>query len=184
MVAHDLQLVTDRLVLRLPKPEDFDPYAEMMGDEEAAKHIGGFLTRAAAWRKFLQMPGAWWMQGFAMFSVMEKSSGRWLGQVGPWQPEGWPGTEVGWAIKRDAWGKGYAREAAVATIDWAFANLGWTEVIHSINPENMASRMLAERLGSRILRQQNLPAPYQDSVVDIWGQSREEWFARHREAAA
>jgi RimJ/RimL family protein N-acetyltransferase len=184
MITRDLKLETDRLFLRMPTPEDFDDYAEMMGDPEAAKHIGGLLTRTAAWRKFLQMPGAWWMQGFAMFSVVEKSSGSWLGQVGPWQPEGWPGTEVGWAIKRGAWGKGYACEAAIATIDWAFANLGWTEVIHSINPDNFPSRALAERLGSRILRQANLPAPYETVVVDIWGQSREEWFARRDGVAA
>ena len=70
------------------------------------------MPRAAAWRKFLQMPGAWLIQGFGMFAVIEKASGEWLGNIGPWQPEGWPGTEVGWALRRVAWGKGYADEAA------------------------------------------------------------------------
>jgi RimJ/RimL family protein N-acetyltransferase len=184
MIARDFKLETQRLVLRLPEPGDFEGYVELMGDPQAAQHIGGVLSRTAAWRKFLQMPGAWWMQGYAMFSVVEKSSSRWLGQCGPWQPEGWPGTEVGWALKRDAWGKGYAREAAIASIDWAFENLGWTEVIHSINPDNGPSQALAQRLGSRILRQANLPPPYETVVVDVWGQSREEWFARRKELAA
>ena len=67
------------------------------------------------------------MQGYAMFSVVEKASGLWIGQAGPWQPEGWPGTEVGWAFHRSSWGKGYATEAATAAIDWSFANLGWRE---------------------------------------------------------
>ena len=175
------QIETQRLILRLPRPEDFDRYAEMHADEETARHIGGAMPRAAGWRKFLQMPGAWAMQGYAMFSVVEKSSGKWIGQVGPWQPEGWPGTEVGWAFHRDSWGKGYAREGAIATVDWAFANLGWTEVIHSINPENTASQALAKRLGSRILRQATLPPPYETVTLDIWGQSREGWFARRKE---
>lgn len=184
MGATEPKIETERLLLRLPLREDFDRYADMHADVETAKHIGGAMPRGAAWRKFLQMPGAWAMQGFAMFSVIEKSTGNWIGQVGPWQPEGWPGTEVGWAFHRDSWGKGYAREGAIATVDWAFENLGWTEVIHSINPENTPSQALAKRLGSRILRQATLPPPYETVTLDIWGQSREEWFARRKELAA
>jgi RimJ/RimL family protein N-acetyltransferase len=179
-----LLLETERLILRLPRAEDFDAYAALQADSEAARFIGGPLSRPEAWRKFLQMPGAWVVQGYAMFAVTEKSTGEWLGQLGPWQPEGWPGTEVGWAFKRAAWGKGYATEAAIAAIDWAFETLGWTDVIHSIVADNAASQALAQRLGSRILRQVNLPAPYQDIVVDVWGQSREEWVARRRGVAA
>jgi len=117
MQIPELNIETQRLLLRLPERDDFDAYAEMIGDEETARYIGGQMTRSAAWRKFLQMPGAWAMQGYAMFSVCDKGTGEWLGQCGPWQPEGWPGTEVGWAFKRSAWGKGYAREAAVVDID-------------------------------------------------------------------
>ena len=116
--------------------------------------------------------------GFAMFSVVEKSSGRWVGRLGPWMPDGWPGTEVGWAIVRDCWGKGYATEGAIAATDWAFDNLGWTDVIHSIDPANIASQQVARKLGSRNRGRGSLPAPFQDTVIDIWGQSREEWRAR------
>jgi len=172
------QIETERLILRLPRIEDFERYAELHADEEAARHIGGVLLRAPAWRKFLQMPGAWMVQGYAMFSVVDKASGLWLGQVGPWQPEGWPGTEVGWAFHRSAWGKGYAMEAAVAAIDWVFDELGWREVIHSIAPENLASQVLAQRLGSVNRGPGKLPSPHEDVRIDIWAQSREEWLAR------
>jgi RimJ/RimL family protein N-acetyltransferase len=123
------------------------------------------------------MPGAWALQGFAMFSVIEKSSGLWVGQLGPWRPEGWPGTEIGWVLHRDAWGKGYAHEGAVAAIDWAFEHLGWDQVIHCIDGDNAASQALARRLGSRVLRQTTMPAPYEHVIVDVWGQSREAWRA-------
>ncbi|MGO4333335.1 GNAT family N-acetyltransferase [Labrys sp. KB_33_2] len=44
--------------------------------------------------------------------------GQWVGRVGPWQPEGWPGTEIGWALYRSHWGKGYATEAAARCVTW------------------------------------------------------------------
>jgi RimJ/RimL family protein N-acetyltransferase len=174
----DPRLETERLVLRLPRLEDFDGYAELVGDEEAARYIGGQMPRAAAWRKFLQMPGAWAMQGFGMFSIVRKDSGAWLGQLGPWRPEGWPGNEVGWAFLRSAWGKGYATEAAVAAMDYAVDVLGWDDVIHCVDPANRPSQALAQRLGSRNRGPGKLPAPYEDAPIEVWGQTRTEWIAR------
>jgi len=172
------RLETERLILRVPEAGDFERFAEMLADEPAARHIGGVTPRAAAWRRFLQMPGAWLVQGYAMFSVIDKESGRWLGQAGPWKPEGWPGTEVGWSFHPDAWGKGYAMEAGRAAIDFAFQSLGWHEVIHSIDPGNHPSIRLAERLGSQLRGPGKLPEPFADVRVDIWAQSREQWLAR------
>lgn len=170
------RIETARLVLRLPRREDFERYAELFAHEEATRFIGGVMSRAGAWRRFLQMPGAWAVQGFAMFSVIDKASGRWLGQAGPWQPEGWPGTEVGWAFHPDAWGKGYATEAAQAGVDYAFEVLGWSEVIHCIDAGNVASQAVARRLGSQVRRHVRLPGV--EVEVDVWGQERREWEVR------
>jgi RimJ/RimL family protein N-acetyltransferase len=178
MAVDDLQLETPRLLLRLPRIEDLDPWAGMMTDPDAARFIGGVMPRSISWRALMMMIGAWHAHGFAMFSVIEKSSGRWIGRLGPWQPEGWPGTEIGWAIVRDCWGQGYAVEGAAAATTWAFDQLGWTNVIHSIDPENLASQSVARNLGSRNLGPGSLPAPYQESRIDIWGQSRDEWRTR------
>jgi RimJ/RimL family protein N-acetyltransferase len=171
-------LETERLILRVPRIDDFDRFAELLADEDAARHIGGHAPRAAAWRRFLQQPGAWLLQGFGMFSVIDRDSGRWLGQAGPWKPEGWPGNEIGYSFHPDAWGRGYATEAAAAAIDWALANLGWDDFIHCIAPANTASQQVARRLGSTFLGPGRLPAPYEDSPVDVWGQSRAAWQAR------
>jgi len=173
-----LRLETPRLILRPTAPEDFEGWAAFMADADASKFVGGPQPRPVAWRGFLSMAGAWAMQGYAMFSVIEKSSGRWIGRLGPCVPEGWPGLEVGWGLAREAWGKGYATEGAIATIDWAFEHLGWTEVIHTIAPENAASQVVARKLGSKNLRPGRLPAPFDHVPIDIWGQSREEWFAQ------
>jgi RimJ/RimL family protein N-acetyltransferase len=176
----EIQIETERLLLRLPQLADLDPWSEMMADEATARYIGGAVPRAVSWRALMTMIGSWHAHGFAMFSVIEKQTGRWIGRLGPWQPEGWPGTEIGWALARDTWGKGYATEGATAATDWAFAHLGWTDVIHSIDPANVASQQVAKRLGSRNLGRGTLPPPFQDSIIDLWGQSRDEWRVRPR----
>lgn len=168
---------TERLILRAPKPADFDDWADFAADAEAMRFLGGAQDRIGAWRTMSGMAGGWFSRGFSMFSVEEKATGRWVGRLGPWQPEGWPGTEVGWGLVRETWGRGYATEGATAAIDWAFRELGWTEVIHTIEAENTPSQAVARRLGSRILRQAVLPPPL-NVALDVWGQSRDEWFAR------
>ena len=174
----DLRLETPRLILRPPRLEDLDGLSAMMLDETATRFIGGVLPRALCWRQLMTMIGSWHAHGFAMFSVLERHSGRWVGRLGPWQPEGWPGPEIGWAIARDRWGQGYAVEGAVAAADWAFDTLGWDRMIHSIAPANAASQRVAEKLGSRNLGPGQLPAPFANDPVDLWGQTREEWRAQ------
>ncbi|AHG92225.1 GCN5-related N-acetyltransferase (plasmid) [Gemmatirosa kalamazoonensis] len=174
------RLETARLILRPTALEDLDRWAEMLADEAAARFIGGVQAKPVVWRQVMTMAGAWTLTGVAMFSVIERSSGRWIGRVGPWEPLGWPGPEVGWALHPDAWGNGYAVEAAAATMDYAFDVLGWPDVIHSIDAENAASKRVAERLGSAYRAAGRLPAPYEHVPVEIWGQTREEWRARRR----
>ncbi|MDR3509619.1 MAG: GNAT family N-acetyltransferase [Caulobacteraceae bacterium] len=171
-------LETARLILRPTLAEDFEPWAAFMADEVATRYLGGSQPRAVAWRGFLSMAGAWSIQGFGMFSVIEKASGQWVGRLGPWLPEGWPGPEVGWGIARSAWGKGYATEGAIAAMDFAFERLGWTEAIHSIDADNTASQGVARRLGSTLRGPGKLPAPFEDEPVEIWGQTRQQWRAR------
>jgi RimJ/RimL family protein N-acetyltransferase len=177
-------LETARLILRPPKESDLDGFAEMMGDEEAAEFVGGLQERPGAWRGMAAMAGSWALRGYGMFSVVEKHSGRWVGRLGPWRPEGWPGAEIGWGLVRSVWGKGYATEGAAAAMDWAFDALGWEDVIHCIAPANANSARVAERLGSKLLGQDYLPPPFDSEPIDIWGQTRAEWRAKRRAGRA
>ena len=170
-------LETNRLVLRPPRLEDFEPWAALLADPVAARYIGGVQPRAGAWRNLALMTGAWTLQGFSNFSVLEKSSGRWIGRAGPWHPEGWPGPEIGWAFDRSVWGRGYATEAATRCLEWAFEELDWHDAIHAIDPANAASIALARRLGAERRGMGRLPPPY-DAPCEIYGQSRAAWRAR------
>jgi RimJ/RimL family protein N-acetyltransferase len=176
-------LETERLILRPFDNKDFDAFAAMFGNEQDMEFLGGAVHRATAWRAFASNVGSWVLRGHGMFSVIEKSTGTWIGRIGPIRPECWPGTEVGWGLIHQAWGKGYATEAATACIDWAFNHLGWSDVIHCIDEQNVNSRKVAQRLGSRLLRANvSMPPPYEDDKqVSIWGQSCKEWRARRRQ---
>jgi RimJ/RimL family protein N-acetyltransferase len=171
---------TERLVLRPPVEADLEGWASFMADEESARFVGGVQPRPLAWRSMATMTGSWALKGFGMFSVLEKASGMWVGRLGPWQPEGWPGTEVGWGIVRAHWGKGFATEGAAAAIDWAFEALGWEDVIHCVDPANVGSVAVANRLGSANRGPGRMAPPFDHYDVDIWGQTREQWRRRAR----
>jgi RimJ/RimL family protein N-acetyltransferase len=172
-------LETARLILRPPEVQDFEPWAAMMQDEETARFIGGLQPPAMAWRAMRAMAGCWALDGFGMFSVIEKETGRWLGRLGPWKPHLWPAGEVGYGLVKEATGKGYATEGARAAGDWAISHLGWTHVFHCIHPRNVASQKVAARLGARNQGPAQLPAPYEGDPIDLWGQSAAEWRANN-----
>jgi RimJ/RimL family protein N-acetyltransferase len=164
---------TERLILREIDPErDFDDWAKSMADENTVRYLGvPPMDRAQAWRSMAMAIGHWSIRGYGSFSLEHRETGQWVGRVGPWHPEGWPGREVGWTISPDHLRRGYASEAARAAIDFAFNSLGWSEVIHVMLEGNEASIALAKKLGSRLIRsQQGIPG-VTDKRVFIYGQS-------------
>jgi len=140
-------LTTDRLTLRGWRDEDTQPYAEITADPEVMRFMGGVLDTAQTWREIALFAGHWALRGYGLWAV--EREGALVGRVGLWRPEGWPGLEVGWLLGREAWGHGYATEAAHATIEYAWSELGADHLISLIDPENVASERVAERLGMR-----------------------------------
>ena len=153
-------LETERLILRPWRPEDAPRHAEMLADPGAARFIAPYgkpQDAMAAWRIMSMIAGHGVLRGFTMFAVEEKATGLWIGRIGPWQPEGWPGLELGWALHPDARGKGYATEGARAALGWMFRELQPDEVLSIIEPENTASIAVATRIGERFSRPWNHP---------------------------
>lgn len=151
-------LETQRLLLRSFHEGDLDAYASMHADPEVMRYLGDGvpLSREDAWRSMAVMAGHWTLRGFGMWAVEEKSTGALIGRVGLYEPEGWPGQEVGWTLAREHWGRGYAFEAAEASLDHAFHTLQWPRAISLIDPDNQRSIRLAERLGERFERKVEL----------------------------
>ena len=86
--------------------------------------------------------------------------------------------EVGWGLRKAYWGKGYALEAAAASIDYAFDELCWDSVTHLIADENVMSKKLAARLGSKPGEQVNLPGSLSEVRLCVWSQTADEWRER------
>jgi RimJ/RimL family protein N-acetyltransferase len=172
---------TERLLLRQWRGDDVAPNTAMLADPGTARFItvdGKPVTNELnGWRNAAIMAGHWVLHGVGMFVVEEKSSGKFVGRVGPWFPPGWPGFEVGWGIATEFRGKGYALEAARASIDWVFEIFDIDEIVHSIDCENTASQAVARRLGARKDREFDLFG----HVADVWVTRRDAWTSSSAE---
>ena len=145
------ELTTERLWLRPLAPDDFEAHAEICADPEVMRYIRqGALTRAEAWSQLARYLGHWQLRGFGMWAVVERASGALIGHLGFLEPEGAPGFELGWALARSAWGKGYALEGTRAAVEHGFNTLGRGRILCTIRPENVRSIALAEKLGARL----------------------------------
>ncbi len=142
-------LETDRLIMRMWREDDFERHAEICSDPAVMRFLGEgkSLDRMEAWQHMARLVGHWHLRGYGHWAVEEKSSGTLIGRIGFYNPEGWPGFELGWILARDCWGKGYATEGARRALRYAFEEMRRHHVISLIDPQNTASIKVAERLG-------------------------------------
>jgi RimJ/RimL family protein N-acetyltransferase len=144
-------LATERLTLRMLHESDYEEYYELHKDPEVTRYtVRAQLNRMDAWRHLAMVVGHWHLRGFGMWGVFEKETGRLAGRVGFYQPDGWPDFELGWTFGRAFWGKGYATEAARRCVEFAFEEMGRDHLISLIDPANVASIRVAERIGETL----------------------------------
>lgn len=144
------ELATGRLLLRGFRNDDFEAYVEIMSDPAVTRYLGDGrpLSRADAWRQMAMILGHWTLRGFGLWAVEEKATGALLGRIGCHYPEGFPAFEIGYVLGQSAQGKGYAREAVLASLRFARETLGRTEITSIIRPANAASIRVAESCGA------------------------------------
>src|SRR5262249_14436604 len=108
-----------RLVLRVPDNSDAVPMMEIHQDPKAMRVVrvqGTTGDVTLAWRNVAMMVGHWQLRGYGQWTVIERATGEVIGRVGFFNPDGWPGIELGWIIRRSRWGNGFATEAATACL--------------------------------------------------------------------
>ena len=143
-------LATDRLLLRPRCRQDLDAMATMDADPEVARFVGGVpdaVPHRAELETWIDDPAD--TSGLGGWTVRPRNEpDRYLGWIILYTLEGWEGdVEIGWRFVRDAWGHGYATEAAGAVMHHAFTGAGLDHVIAILDPENDRSRRVCEKLG-------------------------------------
>jgi RimJ/RimL family protein N-acetyltransferase len=142
------KLETERLILRGPKPDDWQAWMPFAMSERA-QYIGGPYDLGGAWRAAGHFVGHWLMRGYGSFVITRKGDDTAIGMTGPWYPANWPEKELGWTMwQDDLEGTGLMFEAASAARDYAFDVLGWQTAVSYIDAPNVRSIRLAERLGA------------------------------------
>lgn len=147
-------ITTERLVMRPPGREDFDDSAAAWSDPEVVRYIGGrTFTREEAWSRLLRYVGHWALQGYGFWTLRERDSGRYVGEVGladfkrDMTPSFAGAREMGWVLARQAHGKGYATEAVRAALAWSLERFPGTRLVCMIDPGNVASLRVAAKCG-------------------------------------
>jgi len=172
-------LETERLILRGFGPEDFESYAAMMADPDVARFIAPApMGRADAWRSLAATIGHWTLRGYGVWAVERKSDSALIGRVGMIHPEGWPALEIGWTLAKAYWGKGYASEAAAASMRYAFLTQPVDRLVSNIDAQNVASQSVALRLGETKGGRRVLTVSGKDYPVEEWFITRADWQKR------
>jgi RimJ/RimL family protein N-acetyltransferase len=159
-----LSLSTDRLCLRPWTAQDAEDLFDLFADEEVMGGLNREPVSAVAEARAMieQAIAGWRTDGLGPFILRSKQSGGQLvGQAGLmiFDRRGWtPSTfalagshaqpELGWALIRAHWGKGYATEAAAAIRDWAYESRSIVRLVSLISPDNVRSQRVAQRLGA------------------------------------
>ena len=143
---------TERLILRPWREADREPFAAMGRDPDVMRHLGGRVDREASDAAVDRQMACQAEQGQCFWALERRADGIFLGFCGL-RRGGQPGTpvadalEIGWRLARDAWGRGYAREAAEASIAWGWARQEAPRISAWTVPANTASWGLMIRLG-------------------------------------
>jgi RimJ/RimL family protein N-acetyltransferase len=160
MTAPTLQ--TERLTLRIPVLADFEPRATFAASDRSIWE-GGPFDRTEAWKQFAAEVGTWTLMGYGPFSMQDRTTGLYVGEVGIYHPVHFPQAELGWFVVPEAEGKGFAAEGARAVMIWARRTFGWDQTVNYIDPGNARSIALGLRLGG-VLRP-DLPGSEPGDVV-------------------
>lgn len=140
-------LETKRLILRGPTPEAYPSFKSTFTSYRA-RFMGGPLNDYETWMLYAAEIGHWQIRGYGMWVIYDRDSGKTLGMAGGWKPAKWPEAELAWIIWPEVAGHGYALEATHAVRDYLYAEMNWDTAVSYIDPKNLDSIRLAERLGA------------------------------------
>jgi RimJ/RimL family protein N-acetyltransferase len=172
-MSSPFSIETERLRLRAVTLDDVEDLVRLHDDPLVAEYLG---IRDRGWYEWRvgASEDEWSERGYGFVVVTDALNGRFLGRTGL---KYWPQfaeTELGWVLRPQARGRGYATEAARALLDWSFEGFDFPYVTAMIRPDNEPSIAVAERLAMTPLREDELLG---DAVV-VYSIDRGAWAGR------
>ncbi len=143
---------TERLVLRSWRDDDKTPFAAICADPRVMATLGPVMDRAASDALLERVKRIEAAHGHTFWALERKADAALIGWCGVIRGNAGPvegKAEIGWRLAHDAWGQGYATEAARASLDWLFENLSEDAAWAITSFGNQRSRAVMERLGMR-----------------------------------
>ncbi len=146
-------LKTQRLILRPWQTSDLKPFAEMNADSDVMRYYPSVLSTSESDELAEKISARLSENGWGFWALELKDNGEFIGFTGLNKP-GYdlpcnPCVEVGWRLSKKHWGKGYATEAAQASLQFAFEELNLDSVVSFASAVNTASWRVMERIGMR-----------------------------------
>lgn len=139
---------TERLIIRRFKSEDADAVFAMRSDENVMRFIRAPQKNRFEAEDWINLVSSRWEdENIGFCAVVEKSSSNFIGWCGLWRLKETNEIEVGYALVKEVWGKGFASEAAGAFLDYGFNELKLEKIVAVAHPENQASQNVMKRLG-------------------------------------
>jgi RimJ/RimL family protein N-acetyltransferase len=137
--------------LRRWADNDLEQFALMNQDPEVMRHFPRLYTAEESAAMVARTEACFDRHGYGLFALELKATGEFIGYTGFAKPgfESWftPCTEIGWRLKKEAWGQGYATEAAGACLDYGFQQLGMEKVFSWTALSNTPSERVMQRIG-------------------------------------
>jgi RimJ/RimL family protein N-acetyltransferase len=144
-------LETPRLIMRPLTRAYLADLVDMYEDPEVTRFLKS-LDEAGHLQRLRESEEMWATRGYGRAAIHDRATGRFVGRGGLQYWAHFDEVEVTWALRREAWGQGLATEAGGAWLDWGLEHLDVSYVTAYVDPENAASRSVAERMGMAVLR--------------------------------
>jgi RimJ/RimL family protein N-acetyltransferase len=152
-----ISIETNRLILRPWQDSDLSSFFEMSQDHDVMRYFPNLLSRSESDDLAHLIQSFIKKQSWGFWALELKENGEFIGFTGlhhqPTKFDFSPCTEIGWRLKRSAWGKGLAFEAAQASLDFGFKHLKLNEIVAFTAYSNLPSQKLMERLGMNKIKE-------------------------------
>ena len=142
---------SDRLGFRKWSTKDLDEFSKLNSDKEVMEHFPKTLSKKEVEELIEKLKSHYAKNGFTYYATELLETKEFIGMIGlayqEYKTEFTPAIDIGWRLKKSAWGKGYATEGAKRCLEYAFSELGISKIISVCTVKNKKSENVMKKIG-------------------------------------